>query len=85
MIIIANLKNFTLAHDIYVLDGNNNVVTSRKSSIKNIEENIVELCKEHECNQVNLLGNKKYTNKIAENLKNLSLSKYNINLTIKIL
>lgn len=85
MIIIANLKNFTLSHDIYVLDGNNNIVVSRKSTMKNLEENIVELCREHECYKVNLLGNKKFAIKIVDNLKNIGLSKYNMTLDIKVL
>ena len=85
MTIIVNLKNFTLAHDIILLDGNNNVMESRKSSMKNIEENIVEMCHKHECKDVRILGNKKYANKTVYNLKNLGLSKYNLNLDVKVI
>lgn len=83
--IMVNLKNFTLAHDIYVLGENNNLLDRYSSSMKNMAENIVEKCSFYNSTKVKLIGNKKYANKICQDIKTLGMTKYNLSLDIEIL
>ena len=57
-LIIANLKNFTLSHDIIIMDENNNAQYKQISSMKNMAENIVEQCYKNDTTKVKLIGNK---------------------------
>jgi hypothetical protein len=75
MTIIVNLRNFTLGHDIIILDGNN-VEAQYKASIKDMPELVCELWSSYGCDKVILLGNK-YAKGIENKIKNLFTAKYN--------
>ena len=85
MFILANLKNFTFAHEVIVLNDENNVMDFRKSSMKNIEENILELCSKYNCWNVRLLGSQTYAKKISAKLQAISLSKYDAKINVSII
>ena len=85
MIIIANLKNFTLSHDIIVMEDNGTVQNKFHSSVKDIVENIVEQC--HMANdnaKVKLMGNKMFANKISKEIVQLGLAKYSSSIEVEI-
>lgn len=84
MIIIANLKGFTLSHDIIIMDEECKVINTLQTSMKNIAENIVEQCFTYQGSKVKLIGNKKYANKLSQDIKQLSLAKYSLNIDIEI-
>lgn len=85
MFILANLKNFTFSHEIIVLNDDNNVLDFRKSSMKNIEENILELCNLYKCWDIKLLGSQTYAKKISTKLQAISLSKYDAKINVSII
>ena len=76
MIIIADLKTFALGHRIVVID-NDQVKVSTKASLKMLPEVVCELAKQHNCNDINLLGNAKFCEGISENIKYTFSTKYN--------
>ena len=82
MTIIVNLKNFTFAHDIVVMD-NNNIVNATKASMKNIPELVCELAKTNNCEKVILVGSK-FAKGIEEKIKTTFTAKYNTNCDFKI-
>lgn len=83
MYIIANLKNFTLAHDFYIYDDENQLVCKYAASMKDLPELIVEACKKHNINTVSLMGNKNFSKKVGENIKAINLAKYELNITVQ--
>ena len=83
MTIIADLKGFTLAHKIFVLD-ENNVKNISQSSIKNMPEVICELARQYNCNKVVLSGSKKYTTDLDTKIKNTFVAKYNCECPLEI-
>ena len=84
-IIIANLKNFTLSHEIVVMDEAGNVHYVLKSSMKDMAENIVEQSFTHGGAKVKLMGNKKYAAKLCRDVRELSLAKYDLSIDVEII
>jgi len=76
MFILAETKNFTLAHNIYVIDGNN-IVNTLKTSTKNLPELICELGDSCQCNNIKLKGNKNFNEKIKTRIESMFMAKYN--------
>ena len=68
MIITANLKGFTLAHNIYVID-EDKIKHITKCTIKNMPEVICELAKQYEPSKVLLQGNKKYSAELKHKIQ----------------
>ena len=85
MVIIANLRNFTFAHNLLVLDDDDKVVANRQCAMGMVAENIIELCHEYECNKIKLWGNNKFLDRIEHDLKAMGMAKYNLNLDIEII
>ena len=75
MTIIANLKTFTFAHNIIVMDGDK-VLATTKASMKNVPEVISQLINDYKCGQVVLSGAKAYTKGIADKIKQCYQTKY---------
>ena len=75
MIIIANLKGFTLAHQVIVMD-DDKLVNMSKASVKDMPELICHLAKQYNCNKVLLTGNRKYTENINDRMQGIYKAKY---------
>lgn len=80
---IVNLKNFTLTHDIIILDGNQHVVERYTTSMKNMSELVVDLCKRHNVSTISLMGNKNFSKKVGDNIQAINLAKYGLNFSIQ--
>lgn len=78
MTIIANLKTFTFAHNIIVMD-EDKVLATTKASMKNVPEVISQLINDYKCGQVVLSGAKAYTKGIADKIKQCYKTKYTNN------
>lgn len=83
MTIIANLKAFTLAHNIIVMD-ENKVIATTKATIKNIPEVIGQLADTYKCNKIVLSGSKMYTKGISDKIKECYKVKYKNNEELEI-
>ena len=83
--VMVNLKNFTFAHDIFVLNDNNEMIDKISSSMKNIVENTVEKCNLWNTTKIKLIGNQKYANKLIQDIQMLGMTKYNLSFDIEII
>lgn len=75
MVIIADIKNFTFAHKIFVLDGND-IKGTFQTSIKDMPELICELVHKYDCQNIKLSGPIKIGEKISEKIKNTYYAKF---------
>ena len=78
MTIIANLKTFTFAHNIIVMDGDK-VLATTKASMKKVPEVISQLINDYKCGQVVLSVDKAYIKGIADKIKQCYKTKYTNN------
>ena len=76
MTIIANVKGFTLAHPVMVVD-NDKVVYATKTSLKDMPELLSHFAKTYDCNHLTFVGNKKFTEKMANQTRDIFKAKYN--------
>jgi len=83
MTIIANLKTFTFAHNIVVMDGDK-VLTTTKAAMKNLPEVISQLANTYECKKILLSGNKVYTKGIGDKIRECYKAKYKNNEELEI-
>lgn len=75
MTIMADLKNFTLAHKIYVID-KDEIKTITQASIKNMPEVICELANQYKPTKVTLAGNKKYSADLKDKIQHTFTAKF---------
>jgi transglutaminase/protease-like cytokinesis protein 3 len=83
MTIVANLKTFTFAHNVVVMDGDK-VITATKANMKNIPEVISELAVANNCSKIILTGNKTFTKGISDKIKQCYSAKYKENNELEI-
>lgn len=83
MTIVADLKGFTLAHKVFVMD-NDVLKEATQASMRNMPELICELSQKYNCNKVILSGSHKYNKEINDKIKKLYTAKYNLECPLEI-
>lgn len=76
MTILIDLKNFTLNHNVFIID-NNTIISTFKTNTKNLPELVSKTISETNCSELNISGNKKYAVNIENKIKQNLLEKYN--------
>lgn len=76
MTIIANIKGFTLAHPIMIVD-NDKVIYTTKASLKDMPELLSHFAQTYNCNHITFVGNQKFAEKMAIQAKEIFKVKYN--------
>ena len=75
MTIIADIKNFTLAHPIYVIE-NNNIIMTTKCTLKNMPEVLSQLAYTHNADKVIVKGPIKFAKPMHEQIRDMYTAKY---------
>lgn len=82
--IVSVIRPFTMQQNVFVYDGSNSIKISI-AEMDNIEEAIINLAKEYNTNEVELIGAKKFTSGIKDKIIEQEINKYNENkLNIKL-
>jgi len=76
MIIIADLKNFTLSHKVYLVE-NDSIVNVLQTSVKDMPELLCELAHKNNPTKIILSGSLKYNANIKHKMENLFKAKFN--------
>jgi len=85
MVVIANIKHFTYAHEITVVDDENNVIDTRQAAVGRLGENIIELCEQYDCNEVKINGNKVFASLIYKGIEEMGMAKYNRHIHVSLM
>lgn len=75
MTIIAEIKNFTLAHTIYIIE-NNNIIKTAKCSIKNMPEVLSQLAYDYNADKIIVKGPLKFARPMHEQIRDTFTAKY---------
>ena len=75
MTIIANIKGFTLAHPVMIVD-NDKVIYATKVSLKDMPELLSHFAQAYNCNHITFVGNQKFAEKMANQTKDIFKAKY---------
>jgi hypothetical protein len=81
--IIINLKNFTFAHEIYVFNEENEVLTKTQCSMGNLAETVAEYSNLYRANKVKIMGKNAFSKKLGQEITQTSLAKYELKIDVE--
>lgn len=76
--IVSVIKPFTISQNIFVYEDGNKILNSN-SPLGDLQNNLLEIAKEYQVEEIDLIGSKKYCSGIKKQIQEKELSKYNEN------
>lgn len=76
--IVSIIKPFTFTQNIFVYE-NGNKIDVVSTDLDNLSKSLFELSEKHDTNEVDLIGNLKFSKGIKEKIETAEMTKYNEN------
>lgn len=83
MIILLQPAMFLKMSKLSILDDENKIISTFEYNLKELAIKVPALCKEYPINKVIIAGNKKFNQKIGQQIKSNSISQYNLDIEIE--
>lgn len=76
--IVSVIKPFTYNQNVFVYEDGNKIETTT-TNLDNLSNTLFELIDKYNTNEINLIGNLKFSKGIKEKIENAEMTKYNDN------